>query len=122
MSPWRIDGQGIVSNEEREETNALNWLAVRLSRTGDIHCKRIQEILCMFVFDHFHPCCPPRYPEMLRLVAAGDFHTCAITSDGKLHCFGSNDHGQCNVPKHLEHFIVSQLLSGCCVFQCVADG
>lgn len=35
----------------------------------------------------------PRGLRVARRVAAGDFHTCAITADGKLHCFGSNDHG-----------------------------
>lgn len=56
------------------------------------------------------------WAQLLRLVAAGDFHTCAITGDGKLHCFGCNAHGQCDVPKHLEHFVESQLL------WCVWDG
>ena len=31
--------------------------------------------------------------QAARLVAAGDFHTCAVTADGKLHCFGCNKHG-----------------------------
>ena len=87
-----------------------NWLALPLSKAGDIHRKRIQEILiCLLHFQSFLSWfSSPLLHEMLRLVAAGDFHTCAITADGKLHCFGSNDHGQCSVPKHLEHFIVSQ--------------
>lgn len=43
-----------------------------------------------------------------RLVAAGEFHTCAVTAKGKLHCFGRNDYGQCNVPKDLENVIAAR--------------
>ena len=34
-------------------------------------------------------------------VSAGDYHTCAVRSDGQLACFGSNGDGQCNVPAGL---------------------
>ena len=34
-------------------------------------------------------------------VSAGFRHTCAIDASGKLHCFGRNEEGQCDVPDDL---------------------
>ena len=34
-------------------------------------------------------------------VAVGAFHTCCLTEDGELHCWGGNDDGQCDVPEDL---------------------
>jgi len=35
------------------------------------------------------------------MVSAGSVHTCAIDASGRLHCFGDNRYGQCNVPAEL---------------------
>ena len=39
--------------------------------------------------------------KLQRPVAAGRHHTCAVTQDGQLHCFGDNFHGQCDVPTNV---------------------
>ena len=37
----------------------------------------------------------------MTAVAASESHTCAVTQDGQLHCFGRNGAGQCDVPEGL---------------------
>mgnify|MGYP003328822184 CR=1 FL=1 len=37
----------------------------------------------------------------IKRVAVGGNHTCAITADGCLFCFGSNEYSQCDVPPGL---------------------
>jgi len=32
------------------------------------------------------------------IVSSGHFHTCAISVDSSLHCWGNNEYGQCNFP------------------------
>ena len=39
--------------------------------------------------------------ESVVSVSAGEYHTCATKANGHLVCFGSNEHGQCNVPASL---------------------
>ena len=38
-------------------------------------------------------------------VDAGFVHTCVVTVDGKLTCFGQNDHGQCYMPANLQSVV-----------------
>ena len=40
-----------------------------------------------------------------RFISAGLVHTCALTAEGRLVCFGSNGHGQCAVPGGLENVV-----------------
>eukprot|EP01065_Artemidia_motanka_P045738 TRINITY_DN6783_c2_g1_i1.p1 TRINITY_DN6783_c2_g1~~TRINITY_DN6783_c2_g1_i1.p1 ORF type:complete len:380 (+),score=125.36 TRINITY_DN6783_c2_g1_i1:112-1251(+) len=38
-------------------------------------------------------------------VSAGGVHYCVVLSDGTAHCFGNNDHKQCNVPEGITDFV-----------------
>lgn len=40
-------------------------------------------------------------PTTYSHVDAGDLHTCAVTTQGEIDCWGSNSHGQTNVPMRL---------------------
>ncbi len=40
-----------------------------------------------------------------QAVAAGSQHTCAVTAQGRLVCFGANGSGQCSVPEGLEDVV-----------------
>ena len=48
-----------------------------------------------------YQCSIPEDLQEVILVAAGDQHTCAVTSAGKLVCFGEDHAGQCSVPPDL---------------------
>ena len=39
--------------------------------------------------------------QAVLAASAGQYHTCAVRSDGQLVCFGSNTYGQCDVPADL---------------------
>ncbi|MXX81506.1 MAG: hypothetical protein F4Y69_10845 [Chloroflexi bacterium] len=40
-------------------------------------------------------------PVRWSQVATGDNHTCAVTTEGEVHCWGSNSHGQSDIPMRL---------------------
>jgi alpha-tubulin suppressor-like RCC1 family protein len=40
-----------------------------------------------------------------KTIFSGLFHTAALTSEGKIVCWGFNNHGQCDVPENLENVI-----------------
>jgi len=46
-------------------------------------------------------CVPTKIKELdcqnISLIAGGEHHTIACTSDGKVFCWGRNDEGQCGV-------------------------
>ncbi len=51
-------------------------------------------------------------PRAGQAVAAGDWHTCALTAAGRLVCFGRNADGQCSVPEGLDEVLTSVALRG----------
>ena len=59
------------------------------------------------------------------MVAAGDEHTCAVTSIGDLVCFGEDHVGQCRVPPDagsmLMHLGVSGIRWSCQVVGCLVE-
>ena len=66
----------------------------------------------------------PLCSENIRLIAAGDFHTCAVSQTGQLRCFGSNSSGQCEHPKTLTEVIVARIdcsVAGCLQITCCLD-
>ncbi len=42
---------------------------------------------------------------MQNQTIACSLHTCVITSEGRVVCWGDNEHGQCDVPPDLENVV-----------------
>ena len=53
-----------------------------------------------------------------KTLTCGNVHTCVIDVAGRLHCFGDNSYGQCDVPESLG--MVRQVAAGAC-HTCVID-
>ena len=53
----------------------------------------------------------------MKAVAAGEEHTCAVTTAGQLVCFGNNSSSQCDVPPDLGpvEFVAAGYLHTCAV-------
>jgi alpha-tubulin suppressor-like RCC1 family protein len=45
-----------------------------------------------------------RLPGEIATIAAGAYHTCALTRDGAAHCWGNNDHGELGQPTSAAQF------------------
>jgi alpha-tubulin suppressor-like RCC1 family protein len=43
-------------------------------------------------------------PAEIDAVESGAYHTCALLRTGKVHCWGSNEHGECGLPSSAPRF------------------
>ena len=44
------------------------------------------------------------FPAEIDAIESGAYHTCALLRTGKVHCWGSNEHGECGLPSSAPRF------------------
>jgi hypothetical protein len=45
-----------------------------------------------------------RLPAGIDAIESGAYHTCALLATGRVHCWGSNEHGECGLPSSAPRF------------------